>query len=408
MSKESVERYPESVVAKTVEPSAIASKSSNKSLYDSPQTLPKSEVDDYSDDYESVESSLTSSLWSSQEESYLTLMGTYEADYGSDSVYGSLDCELSVLSGAYAVDSVSETDQSVAQPTCTATKFNQPFQEVGKKPLGSGAYGTVWQAKIATDQEFTQFIAIKSVREDRIQFNYLLNDEINLHMMVQSEHVITLLGVDSVVHPSRVFMEFAAGGSLYNQLVEQKTELTLNTVLDYAYQATSALAYIHYKGIIHGDLHSGNVLVTEEGRLKLADFGCAIHEDMDVDKLAVHHSRFGGAPKSRAPELLKKISFITKSTDIYALGWVLWQLTSNQKVFPQVKDLDFKRVTALVVEQNARASFPQSTTRPIPKAYKNMTFFALHNNPVKRPQLDNMMTELVKMQECQHSGFAGK
>ena len=114
-------------------------------------------------------------------------------------------------------------------------------------------------------------------------------------------------------------MELAAG-TLANRLPQ-----TWESLRQILYELLDALAYAHARGVVHLDLKPDNVLVSEQGRLKLADFGIAhaVHGDRE-------HTG-GGTPLYMAPEqFMGAWRDFGPWTDLYALGCVAWELTCGQ------------------------------------------------------------------------------
>ncbi len=119
-----------------------------------------------------------------------------------------------------------------------------------------------------------------------------------------------------------IAMEFIHGISL-KQFIMQHS-LSMRRALEIILQVSYALLHLHSHGVIHRDLKPENILITEEGEIKVIDFGIAqLHEEKDrkIDK-----SRFLGTPDYMSPEQKEDPASVTFATDIYSLGIILYEL----------------------------------------------------------------------------------
>ena len=117
-----------------------------------------------------------------------------------------------------------------------------------------------------------------------------------------------------------IIMEICTGGELLKQI--QRGPFTENKARDYMLQILLVTNYIHSKGYVHRDLKPENILLDAQGHIRLADFGLAKQGKEGADVKA--HS-FCGSLLYLAPEMVKKEG-ITKSSDIYQIGIVLYEM----------------------------------------------------------------------------------
>ena len=122
-------------------------------------------------------------------------------------------------------------------------------------------------------------------------------------------------------------MEFADGRSL-RAIIKERGKLPLAEALDLCCQIASALVYMHARGIVHRDLKPDNVLVGDDGKIKLLDFGIAMDEE------ARRLTWFGlsppvGTPDYMAPEQVRGKRGDVR-TDVYALGTMLYELVTGE------------------------------------------------------------------------------
>lgn len=119
-----------------------------------------------------------------------------------------------------------------------------------------------------------------------------------------------------------IAMELIHGISL-NQFIVQHS-LSLRRALEIILQVAYALHHLHSHGVIHRDLKPDNILITEEGEIKVIDFGIAqLHEEKPSPASS---SPFVGTPNYMSPEQKDNSSAVTFTTDIYSMGIILYEL----------------------------------------------------------------------------------
>ena len=124
-------------------------------------------------------------------------------------------------------------------------------------------------------------------------------------------------------------MELVNGGSLDDKLRKQG-KLSWEQTVDYATQIAKALEHAHNAGVIHRDLKPANLLLTGDGTLKLSDFGIA----RDTQQTALTQAgKTVGTMAYMAPEQITGKSPISRRTDLYALGCVIFQMLTGRTPF---------------------------------------------------------------------------
>ena len=210
--------------------------------------------------------------------------------------------------------------------------------------LGAGAMGVVYQG---WHEAFAQEVAVKFLTAATGNSRERFLREGRAAARIENEHVIRVLDAGEAAGKAYLVLEFVNGRSLGEILDAQETadRQTPPTgrpagslpepgvVAHLGAQLARGLAAIHAKGIVHRDIKPDNVLVSREGRAKIADLGLAKHLN---DAEAVRLTGTGmvvGTPLYVSPEGIRDPKTISGASDIYSLGATLYHLLSGRPPF---------------------------------------------------------------------------
>lgn len=231
---------------------------------------------------------------------------------------------------------------------------NKTIIRKGKWTLGSrigqGSFGVV---HVGMNQITGNLLAVKSLNitssagSSSGSHDDLLNDlrrEIDLMKSFNHPNIVRYLGceLDETKHILHIFQEWVPGGSV-TALLAKFGPFPTAVIRSYLYQVLLGLEYLHANHILHRDIKGGNILVNNEGVVKLADFGASktFHvthngELLDAED-AMSQMTMRGTPYFMAPEVFEE-KYGCKA-DIWSFGCVAYQmLTSN----PPWKGLGFQ------------------------------------------------------------------
>lgn len=210
-----------------------------------------------------------------------------------------------------------------------------------ERVLGVGGVSRVYQAcDLLREQlgETDPWVAIKVLSDDLAKApdaSVLLHREFALTLRLHHPHVVRAHQFDLDVANRRAFMvlELMRGLTLDRLLRERPEGLPWVEVRELAVQLLDALAYAHERGILHGDLKPGNVMLSEQG-LRLFDFGLGeAGEGMLTGSPPVNRSRIDAwTPAYAAPELLEG-GLLTTRCDVYAAACLIYELASGMHPF---------------------------------------------------------------------------
>ncbi len=122
-----------------------------------------------------------------------------------------------------------------------------------------------------------------------------------------------------------IVMEFVDGVTLQEYVTGDRA-LTPNQVVDVIYQCAKGLDYVHREGIIHRDLKPGNIMLSNDGQVKIMDFSIA-HVDVGFEG---HDTEVQGSPMYMPPEQLSEEKRLVAQSDIYSLGAVMYALLAKK------------------------------------------------------------------------------
>ena len=122
-----------------------------------------------------------------------------------------------------------------------------------------------------------------------------------------------------------IVMEFVDGQTLQEYVTGDRS-LTPNQIVDVIYQCAKGLDYVHREGIIHRDLKPGNIMLSNDGEVKIMDFSIA-HVDIGFEG---HDTEIQGSPMYMPPEQLTEEKRLVAQSDIYSLGAVMYSLLAKK------------------------------------------------------------------------------
>jgi len=192
-------------------------------------------------------------------------------------------------------------------------------------------------------------------------------------------------GVDQDV--AFIVMELVRGITL-RQLLEQR-DLTLGRAVEIAVQVADALDYAHQAGIVHRDVKPGNILICDDGRVKVADFGIA---KAVVDRDLTQTGALLGTAKYLSPEQVEGQPQDARS-DVYALGVVLYEMVCGRPPF----DGETEMAVALQHVQG-RPLPPRQVRAGIPRPLEAAILRAMARDPEQRyPTAGDLRTALLSI-----------
>lgn len=251
--------------------------------------------------------------------------------------------------------------------------------------IGTGGMGTVYRAR---DLELDEDVAIKTLRPELLAVGDALigrfKSEIRLARRISHRNVVRTHDFGEWRGVYYLTMEYVEGITV-RQLVDLRGPLTPQSTLAIATQLAESLVVAHENGVIHRDIKPQNLLLDDDGVLKVMDFGIA--------RLAERSSTLTetglvvGTPSYMSPEQLLSESVDARS-DLYAVGVVLYECTTQRLPFDGRTPVS---LITKVLQENAVS--PSDVNPEIPPALSALIITLLAKAPDDRVQT---ATELVK------------
>src|SRR5580698_371726 len=204
------------------------------------------------------------------------------------------------------------------------------YEIVGE--LGRGAMGVVYKAK---DPQIDRIVALKTVAlrgqepEEEEEFRKRFLNEAQAAGRLHHPGIVAIFdaGENPENHHPYIVLEYVAGEAL-NRILAREKKFSPAKALQLTEEIAEALEYAHAQGVVHRDIKPGNILVTEDGHAKIADFGIA--------KLNLAHftvpGRVLGTPAYMAPEQLNGEGVDGRS-DLFSLGVILYAMVTGHSPF---------------------------------------------------------------------------
>lgn len=234
--------------------------------------------------------------------------------------------------------------------------------------LGGGAVADVYRG---VDERLQRPVAVKVFRGDAAEQLQRHDDEMRLLAALDHPSLVTVFdaGTDEESGQPYLVMQLVEGSTLSAEL--KSGELEEERTARYGAALADALHYVHQRGLVHRDVKPANVLIAEDGRVHLADFGIARLVD------AAHQTRTGdvlGTPAYFAPEQVAGEP-VGPPADVYALGIVLIECLTGRRPFEG---------TAMEVAMARLARAPELPAS-LPSDWRSLLSAMTRRDPQQRP-----------------------
>ena len=257
--------------------------------------------------------------------------------------------------------------------------FTKVIEDIFPKQLGSGSFGRVY---LVSHNDSKDLFALKVIEKRKLMISYgkldIIYNEINLHSKLAHENIIKLYNVHEDKENINIIMEYAEKGNLYELISKEKNGLTESKAFDYFIQVVNAVYYLHNNNIIHRDIKPENILIGNDNKIKLCDFGWA--KELTLE----NRSTFCGTVEYMAPEIVGSENY-DYSVDIWSLGILLYELLYGHSPF---KASNTKNV---ILNIKTHELTYDDKNKQISKSCKDLIQKLLDSNPQKRLKIKDIL-----------------
>ena len=277
--------------------------------------------------------------------------------------------------------------------------------------IGAGGMGVVYKAR---DLHLDRFVALKILPPEKVanpERKRRFVQEAKAASALNHPNIVHVYDIDQAEGTDFIAMEYVEGKTLKQRIGPRG--LRLNDALKYAVQIANALAKAHSAGIVHRDLKPTNIMVNEDGVVKVLDFGLAkLTEQIQGDETASTATVDGeGRPITEEGVIVGTVAYMSPEqaegkkvdarSDIFSLGSVLYEMVTGQKAFQGASKMS---TLSAILHQLPK---PVSAIAPaIPVDLEKLINRCLRKDPQRRWQ--NMSDLKVALDELKEDSDSGK
>ncbi|KAJ3679109.1 hypothetical protein LUZ60_017120 [Juncus effusus] len=242
-------------------------------------------------------------------------------------------------------------------------------------------------------------VAVKMVKipdqdeKRRLTLEQEFNSEVSFLSRLYHPNIVQFIAASKKPPVYCIITEYMSQGTLRMYLHKKEPySLSTETILRLALDISRGMEYLHTQGVIHRDLKSHNLLLNDEMRVKVADFGTSCLETQCRSSKGNM-----GTYRWMAPEMIKEKP-CTRKVDVYSFGIVLWELTTCLVPYQGMTPV---QTAYAVAEKNFRPPLSASCSPVLNNLIKRCWSL----NPAKRPEFSHVVSVLEKFDHCLKEGL---
>ncbi|MGH2554978.1 MAG: protein kinase domain-containing protein [Actinomycetota bacterium] len=249
--------------------------------------------------------------------------------------------------------------------------------------IDTGGMASVWRAR---DEVLARIVAVKILREDLAvdpDFTKRFQREAVAAARLTHPNIVSVYdtGVDQGL--SYIIMEYSEGQNV-REILDQRGSMEPEQAAAVAVPVLSALAYAHANGVVHRDVKPANILVGDDGRVRVTDFGIAKAAFAGTDLTTTGKAL--GTVRYLSPEQVRGAEVDARS-DLYSVGTVLYELLTGRVPFQAESDM-----AIALMRLNQDPMPPRAFRGGIPRGIEAVVLRAMARDPEDRFQSAESMS----------------
>ncbi|MDR0918022.1 MAG: Stk1 family PASTA domain-containing Ser/Thr kinase, partial [Oscillospiraceae bacterium] len=259
--------------------------------------------------------------------------------------------------------------------------------------VGSGGMANVYKA---TDTEENKTVAVKLLREeflDKPEFLKRFRAEAQAVISLAHPNIVKIHNVNFRGNEQYIVMEYINGVTL-KEYIDSNKKLDRREAVHFTLQILRALSHAHSKGVIHCDIKPHNIMLLEDGTVKMMDFGIA---RIARDKIAGDGENTIGSVHYLSPEQALGEE-LEPSSDVYSVGIMLYEMLTGQKPF------DGKDINEIAQKHLYNVPVPPSKLNPtIPLGLQEIILKALEKNIKEHTRYEDALEMLKDLEAFKYN-----
>ncbi len=242
--------------------------------------------------------------------------------------------------------------------------------------IGVGGMAVVYRAYDTLEGRTVAIKILKDEFSDNAEFLRRFKNESKAIAMLDHPNIVKVNDVSFGDRLQYIVMEYIDGISLKEYLIQQNV-VKWKEAIHFNVQILHALQHAHEKGIVHRDIKPQNIMLLQDGTIKMTDFGIARFSHSETRTMT---DKAIGSVHYIAPEQARG-DLTDEKTDIYSVGVMLYEMTTGKLPF----EAD-NAVSVAIMQLQADPRPPREINPAIPQGLEEITLKAMQKNPMQRYQ----------------------